>query len=375
MPADVVRAMIGEEPMTVVTGHELLRETARNWTRYTSATPFRVPIPEESDVRPVRQLPIETDPPDHRAYRQLIEQRFSRSAAERIRPTIVHLVDRIISRASTVGRLDVIGDLALPVVTSAIATTMGRPDDADRFASWGLHVFRDASTGRRSANADLDRYLAARTDEALADPGDDIFGDLAEARFDGRRLDREEILGFGYLVLAGGRDTVIAAIAGALGHLTVHPDDRARLRSDATLLGGAIDELLRFFSPLPMIGRTATVEHELGGVDVHSGERVALGFGAANRDRRVFEQPDRVVIDRAPNRHVAFGHGPHTCIGAPLARMELGAVIDRFVRVGRCELIRPTAWRTSGSGSGGSPTGTPVSTHASTPSELVLGIG
>lgn len=368
--ADVVRTSIGTSTFAVVTGHELLRATARDWTTYTSATPFRVPIPEESDVRPVRQLPIETDPPDHRAYRQLIEHRFSRSAAERIRPAVARVVGSAFDAAVANGRLDVIDELALPVVTTAIAATMGRPADADRFASWGLHVFRDPSTGRRSANADLDRYLAERTDEAMAAPGDDIFGDLAQARPGGRSLDRDEILGFGYLVLAGGRDTVIAAIAGSLAHLTTHADDRARLGADAAMLPTAIDEFLRFFSPLPMIGRTATDDRELGGTEVRSGDRVALGFAAANRDDRVFDEPDRIVIDRSPNRHVAFGHGPHICIGAPLARMELTTVIERFVRIERCELVRPSTWSAQSSSRR-----SPASTHASTLSELVLGVG
>ncbi len=364
---DVVRTTIRNEEIAVVCAHGLLREAARDWTTYTSATPFRVPIPEESDVRPVRQLPIETDPPRHRAYRQLIEHRFSRRAAERIRPTIARLVDRVMDDANGHGRLDVVGDLALPVVTASIAETMGRPEDADRFASWGLHVFRDPSTGERSANADLDRYLAERTDQAIADPGDDMFGDLARARLQGRALDRDEILGFGYLVLAGGRDTVIAAIAGALAHLTRHPHDRARLRSSPALMPSAVDELLRFFSPLPMIGRTATVDHELDGLIIRSGDRIALGFAAANRDGRVFEEPDRLRIDRSPNRHVAFGHGPHTCIGAPLARMELGTVVERFVLVDRCELVGPTGWEAVDA--------TGPSTHAATPSELVIGLG
>jgi cytochrome P450 len=364
---DVVTTTFAEEAITVVRSHGLLRETARDWTTYTSATPFRVPIPEESDVRPVRQLPIETDPPEHRAYRQLIEGRFSRSAADRIRPTIDRLVDRIVSDATALGRLEVIGELALPVVTTAIAETMGRPHDANRFESWGLHVFRDPATGERRANVDLDRYLVERTDEAIREPGDDIFGDLVRSRIDGRRLEPDEILGFGYLVLAGGRDTVIAAIAGALTHLTTDPDDRARLRSDPALLPVAIDELLRYYSPLPMIGRTATVDHELGGAHVRRGDRIALGFAAANRDDRVFDEPDRLVIDRSPNRHVAFGHGPHTCIGAPLARMELTAVVERFVRVDRCELVTPTTETAAGTAA--------ISTHAATPTGLVIEIG
>ena len=116
-----------------------------------------------------------------------------------------------------------------------------------------------------------------------------------------------------------------------------------------------------------MIGRTATNDHELSGVAIRSGERVALGFAAANRDGRAFDQPDRVVIDRTPNRHVAFGHGPHTCIGAPLARMEISTVVERFVAVDRCELIRPSTWEATAN--------TGASTHAPTPTELVIGLG
>lgn len=342
---DVASVEVDGASVPLIVGHERLRAAARDWAAYTSATPFRVPIPEESALRPVRQLPIECDPPAHGAYRHLIAHRFSRTAAERIRPVVTDLVADVIGSARHRGRMEVVHDLALPVVTRSIAETIGRPADAERFLDWGLHVFLDADTRCRRANADLDEYLAGRVDQALHAPCDDIFGDLAGARIDGRRLTRDEILGFGYLVLAGGRDTVITAIVGALAHLAGAPGDRNRLRSHPAEIPTAVEEFLRYLSPLALIGRTATLDHRLDGRTIDRGDLVALGFARANRDRRVFDDPDSLRLDRTPNRHVAFGHGPHTCIGAPLARMELSVVVEHFVTVDECRLApgRPSA--------------------------------
>lgn len=333
------------ERITVVVGHEALRRTARDWERYTSATPFRVPIPEESALRPVRQFPIEADPPDHTAYRTVIAERFGRSAAEAIRPHVERLVDEVLTTARSRGRLAVVDELAIPVVTAGIAHTLGRPQDAALLASWGLHVFRDPDTGERRRNDGLDAYLADRVDAALAEPADDLFGDLARAEVFGRRITRDEMLGYGYLVLAGGRDTVISAIAGSTWYLAAHPDARRGLAERPDLVPTAVEEFLRYFSPLGFIGRTVAAPHEVDGHDFADGQLIALGFAAANHDPAVFDRPDEIRLDRRPNRHVAFGHGPHTCIGAPLARMQLVAVVERFAAVGSASVIAPDAWQ------------------------------
>lgn len=338
----------GAQEFTVVNGYDVLKRVARDWKHFTSATPFRVPIPEESAVRPVRQYPIESDPPDHRRYRSIIEPRFSRAAADHHRPALTTLIDALLDDALVVGELEVVRRFALPIVTLGIALTLGRPDDAERFGSWGLHVFVDPDTGERRRNLDLDAYLAERVDSARIDPGDDLFGDLARATFDGRPLTRDEMLGYGYLVLAGGRDTVIHAIGGALAHLGSHAPALAQLRNEPTAIPVAVEEILRWVSPLPSIGRTVATEIELAGRQFRSGELVSLCFAAANRDPREFERPDEFLLTRSPNRHVAFGHGPHTCIGAPLARMELTTVLVRFVsKVASCELATPPSPRDS----------------------------
>lgn len=338
-------ARAGDQEFTLVLGYEHLKHAARDWTTFTSATPFRVPIPEESKLRPVRQYPIETDPPEHGAYRRLVEPRFSRSAADAHRPAVAALTDRLLHDALEEGELHVVDRFAIPIVAHAIALTMGRPDDTDRLVSWGLHVFRDPVTHERRRNDDLDAYLADRVDAALAGPDDDVFGDLARAELDGRRLTRDELLGYGYLVLAGGRDTVIASIAGALWHLAANPGAADALRADPSLIPTAVEEYLRYFSPLAHIGRTVAADGELGGHRFTAGELVSLCFAAANRDPRVFDAPDECRIDRRPNRHVAFGHGPHTCLGAPLARMELSVVLERFLtNVTACSVVTPTEW-------------------------------
>lgn len=343
-------ARAGEQDFTLILGYDHLKQAARDWTTFTSATPFRVPIPEESALRPVQQFPIETDPPLHGLYRRLVEARFSRSAAEAHRPAVIALVDRLLGAALDDGVLHVVDRFAIPVVSHAIALTMGRPGDTDRLVSWGLHVFTDPVTKQRRRNDDLDAYLAERVDAALADTGDDIVGDdifcdLARAELDGRRLTRDELLGYGYLVLAGGRDTVIASIAGALWHLAHHPGDLAALRSDPGGIPTAVEEFLRYLSPLAHIGRTVAASGGLGEHEFHEGELVSLCFAAANRDPRVFDAPDECRLDRRPNRHVAFGHGPHTCLGAPLARMELTVVLERVLAsVADVQVITPASW-------------------------------
>ena len=365
MTERVEDARVGDQSFTRILDHASVRAAARDWDTFTSATPFRVPIPEESDVRPVRQVPIEFDPPEHGAFRRIVEPRFSRAAAQTHRRGVAEVVESAVSTALDTGTLAVVDDLALPVVSQALAATLGHPADRDRLASWGLHVFTDPETGRRRRNEDLDTYLAERVDQALTDPGDDLFGDLAQASIDGRPLTRDELLGYGYLVLAGGRDTVIASIAGALAHLAAHPHDHARLRDEPDLIPTAVEEFVRVVSPLGEIGRTVATPTTLGDTALVPGDLVSLCFASANHDPTVFDAPDECRLDRRPNRHLGFGHGPHTCLGAPLARMELAVVLEVFTRrVGSATRLDQPVSTPSAAGS----------THADVPTGLRLGV-
>ena len=318
-----------------------VRATARNWQAFTSDAPFRVPIPSEHDLRPVRQLPIETDPPEHTVYRRIIAGPFSGQAAAANRPDVERIARELLEPALARGRLEVVRGFALPLQSRALAVMLGRPQhEAEEWISWGTHVFHDHHDSEEGHASALDRYLERAIHEADRDPGEDFFGLLARARIDGRPLTRDERLGFASVTFAGGRDTVINAIANCVHHLAEHRDDLARLRDDPDLIGPAIEEFLRFFSPLTHIGRIARAETDVLGRTVAADSVVSLCFASANRDESVFDRAAECVIDRTSNRHLAFGFGPHTCIGAPHARMVLSVVLQLIAaRVRRMSVV------------------------------------
>lgn len=325
---------LGLGPFDLFVNYDDVRTAARDWRTFTSDTPFEVVIPPEHDVRSVRQLPIETDPPAHTAYRDIVASRFTRGAVEKHADALEALVDSILELALDGGPIDVIHDLGLRVVNHGLAAALGRSqDEAEMWIGWGQHVFYNGETGRRGPNEEMEAFLEAATDHALANGGEDFWGQLATGEFEGRRLARDEILGFGNLVFAGGRDTVIGSISAVIAWFAANPTEWARLRADCDLVAPAVEEILRLSSPLPFIGRHTTAPCTHAGANLEADALVALGFSAANRDPEVFADADRCMIDRQPNRHIAFGHGPHTCLGAHLARMELRVVLERLIKL------------------------------------------
>jgi len=314
-------------------GYEELKAAAKDWQRFSSDTPGRVPIPHEIDARDMRQLPIETDPPQHSRYRAIIANSFSRATIGELEPAIREVVSSAVDESVQQGGAEVVEGLAVPIVMKSLALTLGRPQsEADVWASWGRTVFGTDEHNAKRHNNQLDEYLASAVDSAMATPGDDFFGLLARAEIDGLPLTKEEMLGFGNLVFAGGRETLIDSISSSIWYLGTEPADRAMLVADPSLIPRAVEEFLRYFSPLSHLGRTATASIGETTHDIREGDLVALGFAFANHDSRVFDQPDSCVIDRKPNRHVAFGHGPHTCVGAHLARLEMRIVLEELLR-------------------------------------------
>lgn len=323
---------VGSLRFPVALAYDDVKRMARDWRSLTSDTPFEVPIPHEHDVRAVRQLPIETDPPLHTTLRAIVDPLFSRQAVERHADVARTTVRGILGRRGRIV-LSVASDLALPVVNHTLASVLGRDAaDAEMWLTWGTHVF----TGQegRGANTTLDAFIERAIDEATpGDPG--LFGILA-----GADLNRGERIGFANLMFAGGRDTVVSAIVTAFVLLSREPRLLTWLAEEPARLGPAVEEILRVSSPLPYIGRHATAPASVAGCQVDAGGLVALGFGAANRDPDAFPDADLCDLARSPNRHVAFGHGPHTCIGAHLARMELRVVLEELLdRVRLCQPI------------------------------------
>jgi cytochrome P450 len=294
----------------------------------------------DPDVRTYRQLPLEVDPPEHTAYRSLLTPVFARPAVAGLEPALRAVAAGLVGRLASRGAAEVVHDLALPMVAASIAEAFGRPQDRAELESWGTSSWETLADGRRDGSR-LERYLERVFAEVERSPGDDAFSLIAGARLDGRALTGEERRGLGNLILAGGRDTVIGLIAGAVWHLAGSPADRARLAADPSAITPAVEELLRYLSPLASMERLVTTEVAGPWGSAHAGDVVLLGFASANHDDAVFRDPGRVDLRRSPNPHVAFGNGPHTCIGVHLARLEARVFLEEL-------LAAVPDWRLSG---------------------------
>jgi cytochrome P450 len=206
-------------------------------------------------------------------------------------------------------------------------------ESAEEWIGWGRHVFHGDDLSSDQKGNVLHAYLERELDRAEAAPGNDFFGALVQAEFRGRPLRRDEMTGFANLAFAGGRDTVINLVTFSLVHFAEHPEDFERLRAgDDRLIRSAIEEFVRVASPLTFIGRVCPHGAGVQGVPVAPDHRVGLCWASANRDDAVFEAPNEVRIDRKPNRHLGFGWGAHTCLGAFHARLVLRTLISQLCR-------------------------------------------
>ncbi len=183
----------------------------------------------------------------------------------------------------------------------------------------------------------LEDYLHAQFDRAEANPGEDLFSALAKASYRGRRLTREEMMGFGNLVFAGGRDTIIHSLSSIIAYLGQNPADLEYLREDPRRIVLAGEEFFRVFMPLTHIGRMCPADTEVHGVPVKTGGRVSLAWASANFDETVFDAPEEIRLDRKPNPHLSFGFGPHLCLGASHARLIVRSLLEALA--GRVEKI------------------------------------
>lgn len=324
-----------------VRAYRSLRQIAKDWQQFSNDALGRIQIPAEDKTRSFRQYPIEADPPQHTAYRALVQATFNQPFDPAYAARIADLIDTMVSESLAKGRVEVVEGFALPLQSRALTHLLGMPiDEADLWIGWGLHAFR-AETGY-----DLDRaqrlvdYIADRLDRAPRDWPGSLFAQLRHARLNDAPLPHDMQMGFAHLVFAGGRDTVIRLISGGIAYLAQTPEAFARLKADPSLANTLTEELVRYMSPLPYLGRICTRPTEIDGLPVAAGQRVALCYGAANRDPAVFTDPDQIILDRSPNPHVGFGSGPHSCLGAAHARLLSRTVLVTLARrVARLGLI------------------------------------
>ena len=260
------------------------------------------------------------------------------------------LIDEMIDEILDAEPVEIIKEFALPLQSRALTVLLRMPmEAADEWTGWGLHVFSGSEGHSEEKGGVLDLYLHREFNRAERTPGDDFFSALTKAHFRGRPLTRDEMVGFANLVFAGGRDTVIATVSLTLAHFATHPEDLVKLRDNPLLLRNCVEEIVRVASPLTMIARVCPHDTNVHGVHVQANHRVALCWASANRDETVFESPEKLIIDRKPNPHVAFGAGPHICLGASYARLILRTLISLIGRkVGSMEVVnsesRYEAW-------------------------------
>lgn len=315
------------EAIPVITGWRALRQAAQDWQRFSNDAPGRVPIPAEDDVRSLRQLPIETDPPAHSAYKDLVKGWFRRPVDHApTRERIAAIIDRFLSSAS--GPVNVPDAIGLPIQSHALAALLGLPEaDGAAWVALGTHAFRSAGKNDPVRAQALMSMLETHVDRGIAKGGEDFFGHMASLRLEGRALNRDEMLGYAHVTFAGGRDTVINTISATIAHLAENPGDLARIAADPALIPTAVEEVVRHASPLSHIGRICTRADEVAGVPRHSGDRIALCFAAGSHDPEIFAEPEKLRIDRSPNPHVSFGSGDHNCLGSAHARTVLRLLI------------------------------------------------
>ena len=283
--------------------------------------------PAAAEQAGVLPMLVTTDPPEHTKLRRLINRGLTPARVADLEPPVrAGIVERI-EALRTAGGGDLVTDVAVPVPTMIVGRFLGVPEsDRGRFRQWAGAVVSGTSgaafhEAHHRAVRELYAYFHALIERRRGETADDLLGTLIAAEVDGVRLTTAEILGFCFNIVVGGIETTTNLIANGMALLTAQPELARQLAAEPQRIPRAIEEMLRLETPVVGLCRTTTRAVTLHDVTIPAGEKVLLLFGSANRDEREFDAPDRVDLERANDRHLAFGHGAHYCIGAALARL------------------------------------------------------
>jgi cytochrome P450 len=317
--------------------HKALRDPRLSANRLDALVNFQLrnsdPSLAADFARIGRQQMLMKDGADHHRLRTLSNYAFTPSNLDKWRPRIQKVVDELLDAVGDQGQFDVVADLAQPLPAIVIAELFGiPPEDRHSFQKWsdaGAKFFGgtlgDPEQDARAANdsaLNMERYFRALYDERRRRPGDDLMSSLIQEQAEGK-LSAEEVCSQCMLLLIAGHVTTIDQLSNAVHTLLTHPDQLRKLAADPALIKGAIEEIMRFDGAVSFTHRVAVADLEIGGKAVRTGEVVYLGLAAANRDPEAFADPEVFDITRPVARHIAFGAGPHVCIGAGLTRREL----------------------------------------------------
>jgi cytochrome P450 len=287
---------------------------------------------------------VATDPPYHHQLRHLVSQAFTSRAIARLQARIGELTEELLDQARGRTQIELVGDLAYPLPVIVIAELLGVPAaDRSRFKTWADALLAQSNadpTDKEAIEAaavhlrKFHDYLREHISQRRIEPRQDLLSGLVAAEIEGKRLSDQEIVGFATTLLLAGHITTTALLGNTILCLDEHPQTQAALRANPAAIPGAIEEVLRYRSPVVQTGRVTTSEVRLGGQVIAPQRMLMVQLHSANHDERRFENPGEFLIDRNPNPHVGFGKGIHFCLGAPLARLEskiaLGVLLRRF---------------------------------------------
>jgi cholest-4-en-3-one 26-monooxygenase len=323
-----------------VTRHADVVEVSRNHALFSSERGGAVigDLPE-MELGMIRQQLIHMDPPRHSKIRNLVNRGFTPRMIGRMEPHVRELARGIVDAVARKGECDFVTEVAAELPLLVIAELLGVPrEDRWKLFSWSNRLIgaEDPDYGSpvdaQLAVLELFQYGAWLADQRRADPRDDIVSTLVHADVDGEKLGGLDFNSFFFLLVIAGNETTRNAISGGLQALFEHPAERAKLAAEPDLLDTAVDEIVRWVTPVMQFRRTATRDLELAGQKIRENDKVVMYYGAANRDPRAFAEPERFDVTRDPNPHLGFGIGVHYCLGASLAKLEMRLMFEELFR-------------------------------------------
>ena len=298
---------------------------------------------------------LNSDPPDHERLRRLVSKAFTARRVERLRPRITAITAGLLEDMSTRTEADLLASFAFPLPITVICELLGIPaGDRDDFRTWSATIVSNAAAPEvfQAHATAMARYFVALLAAKRREPGDDLLSALIAARDEEDSLSENELVSMVFLLLVAGHETTVNLIASGVLALLLNPAELARLRAEPALIGGAVEELLRYVNPVNHTTfRCAAEPVEIGGVRISRGDPVLVALSGANRDPARFGDPDRLDLGRDSAGHLAFGHGIHYCLGAPLARLEaeiaVSALLARFGSISLAVPAESLRWRPS----------------------------
>jgi unspecific monooxygenase len=283
---------------------------------------------------------LDLEPPDHTRIRRLVSKAFTPRTVERLKPYVEGLAGELVDRLVEAGGGDLLTDVAEPLPVSVIAEMLGvpeseraplRPWSADICGMYELNPSEEVARKAVRASVEFTEYLRGLIEARRKEPGDDLISGLIAAHDEGDRLTEQEMISTCVLLLNAGHEATVNATVNGWWTLFRYPEQLARLRADHTLIPTAVEELMRYDTPLQLFERWVLDDIEIDGTTVPRGAEIAMLFGSANRDAEVFADPETLDLSRAENPHISFSAGIHYCIGAPLARLELAASMSALL--------------------------------------------